>query len=628
MTTRSTGGPGSQVRPMVMDARAAVRRPRRTPARHRPARGARRRAPRPAPADLRGRRHRCAPRGRRRRAHAARGACRRRAGHRARRHRLLRAVPGRRVDVRAASCPGRVEVRRGRAPTSSWRGSRCCGAAIDGRAVYEPGVDRVPRPRRRRPRPAPVLPRRRRPREDIGHFLAEAGYLHLEGVFTEAEMAAVSRGARRGDGRGDAGRRRVVVGSHRGRLVSVAHPRLQPQVADAARAARVGPLHAHRHVHRRRDGAARPRRTGDSAEGLLKKIGVLEGISDVSWHKDCSLGGHSRGCCGLTVGISVTGAQRRNGELGVVAGSQPRQRPAARRATRSRPAARPAADPHRRRHRALQLHAAHEPAADRPGATRRLHRLRPRAATRRRARGARSATRSVGAGRRSATRCRTSSVNRSSAPRRSSSISDAHRWCAKLSDPKILNMTGSDADVQALLGRSHRLGADKRVTNFAGGNTSAKLDPRRPGHRGADPGAGGEGLRRRSRHADRRRPRLRSTSTGSGRSSAVHAGGVHEDDIVALLRRMPLRRPVARCRRSTRRCTRFVDADHVDHLHPDSVIALAAAADGERLVAECYGDDVGWLDWRRPGFELGLALPRLRSGASRRARGRARRARA
>ena len=62
-------------------------------------------------------------------------------------------------------------------------------------------------------------------------------------------------------------------------------------------------------------------RTGDSAEGLLKKVGVLEGISDVSWHKDCSLGGHSRGCCGLTVGISVTGAQQRNGELGVVAGS-------------------------------------------------------------------------------------------------------------------------------------------------------------------------------------------------------------------------------------------------------------------------------------------------------------------
>src|SRR6185295_4136065 len=59
----------------------------------------------------------------------------------------------------------------------------------------------------------------------------------------------------------------------------------------------------------------------DAAEALRKKIGVVEGISDVSWHKDCSLGGHSRSCCGLTVGISLTGAQQRNGELGVVAGS-------------------------------------------------------------------------------------------------------------------------------------------------------------------------------------------------------------------------------------------------------------------------------------------------------------------
>jgi hypothetical protein len=60
---------------------------------------------------------------------------------------------------------------------------------------------------------------------------------------------------------------------------------------------------------------------GDSAEGLWKKVGVLEGISDVSWHKDCSMGGHSRSCCGLVVGISVTGADHQSGELGVVPGS-------------------------------------------------------------------------------------------------------------------------------------------------------------------------------------------------------------------------------------------------------------------------------------------------------------------
>lgn len=49
---------------------------------------------------------------------------------------------------------------------------------------------------------------------------------------------------------------------------------------------------------------------GDSAEGLLKKVGVVEGASDVSWHKDCSMGGHTQHCCGLVTGISVTGAGR------------------------------------------------------------------------------------------------------------------------------------------------------------------------------------------------------------------------------------------------------------------------------------------------------------------------------
>ena len=77
---------------------------------------------------------------------------------------------------------------------------------------------------------------------------------------------------------------------------------------------RLGALTDDRYVQRDPD-------VGDSAEGLLKRVGVVEGISDVSWHKDCAMGGHSRHCCGLTVGISVTGAGRENGELGVVPGS-------------------------------------------------------------------------------------------------------------------------------------------------------------------------------------------------------------------------------------------------------------------------------------------------------------------
>ncbi len=56
-------------------------------------------------------------------------------------------------------------------------------------------------------------------------------------------------------------------------------------------------------------------------EALIKPIGVVAGISDVPWHKDCSLGSHSYRCCSMTVGISVTGADARSGQLGVVAGS-------------------------------------------------------------------------------------------------------------------------------------------------------------------------------------------------------------------------------------------------------------------------------------------------------------------
>ena len=58
----------------------------------------------------------------------------------------------------------------------------------------------------------------------------------------------------------------------------------------------------------------------------------------------------------------------------------------------------------------------------------------------------------------------------------------------------------------------------------------------------------------------------------------------------------------------------LVDAPHVDHLHPDSGIALATAADGPALTAACFGDRVGWVPWRRPGFQLGLDIAEFRRG--------------
>ena len=167
-----------------------------------------------------------------------------------------------------------------------------------------------------------------------------------------------------------------------------------------------------------------------------------------------------------------------------------------------------------------------------------------------------------------------------------------------------------EGPLQELLERSHRLGADRRVTNFAGGNTSAKLnlpDPVTgvPVRVLAVKGSGGD----------------LGTLTESGIATLVldrvlalervHRGGVHEDDIVALY---------PACRFGDGGAVpsidtplhAFVDVDHVDHVHPDAVIALATAADGERLVAECFRDDVGWLPWHRPGLELGLALRDLR----------------
>ena len=145
-------------------------------------------------------------------------------------------------------------------------------------------------------------------------------------------------------------------------------------------------LGAARPVHRRHLHASATPTTPTPPKGLTKRIGVTDGISDVPWHKDCSPGGHSYGCCGLTVGLCLTPADRESGELGVVAGSHranvqgggvradmdlPRRRASRRR---------------RRRHHPLLVRAAHEPAARESRTPRRLHGLRARAPTRRRGR--------------------------------------------------------------------------------------------------------------------------------------------------------------------------------------------------------------------------------------------------
>ncbi|MGA2521390.1 MAG: phytanoyl-CoA dioxygenase family protein [Acidimicrobiales bacterium] len=158
---------------------------------------------------------------------------------------------------------------------------------------------------------------------DMTRFLEQAGFLHVTGVFDEAEMAAISADMDRaapdyapGDGR--SWWARTVKGDER--LVRMqgfdTRSDTAARIVDGAgdgRLARLGALTGDGHVWGSMD--------GNALEALFKPIGVVQGISDVPWHKDCSLGRHSYECCSLTVGISVTGADATSGQLRVVAGS-------------------------------------------------------------------------------------------------------------------------------------------------------------------------------------------------------------------------------------------------------------------------------------------------------------------
>ncbi|MFH8570350.1 bifunctional aldolase/short-chain dehydrogenase [Streptomyces sp. NPDC017993] len=158
----------------------------------------------------------------------------------------------------------------------------------------------------------------------------------------------------------------------------------------------------------------------------------------------------------------------------------------------------------------------------------------------------------------------------------------------------------------ALLARAHRLGADPRNTNYAGGNASAKGSA-------ADPVTGGEvelmwvkgsggdlGTLTADGLAVLRLDRLRALTE-------VYPGVEREDEMVAAFDYCLHGKGGAAPSIDTA-MHGLVDAAHVDHLHPDSGIALACAADGEKLTAECFGDRVAWVPWRRPGFQLGLDI--------------------
>ena len=163
--------------------------------------------------------------------------------------------------------------------------------------------------------------------------------------------------------------------------------------------------------------------------------------------------------------------------------------------------------------------------------------------------------------------------------------------------------------VTELLARSNRLGSNARYTNFAGGNTSAKgfeLDPVT-----AEQiellwvkGSGGDlGTLRESGLAVLRLDRVRALQN-------AYRGVAHEDEMVAAFDYC-LHGKAGAAPSIDTALHALIEAKHVDHLHPDSGIAIATAVDSEALTKKIFGDRVLWVPWRRPGFQLGLDIAKL-----------------
>ncbi|MHA6628630.1 bifunctional aldolase/short-chain dehydrogenase [Pseudonocardia sichuanensis] len=165
--------------------------------------------------------------------------------------------------------------------------------------------------------------------------------------------------------------------------------------------------------------------------------------------------------------------------------------------------------------------------------------------------------------------------------------------------------------VSELIARSNRLGADPTTTNYAGGNTSAKGSETDP-VTGAPvellwvKGSGGDlGTLTEKGLAVLRLDRMRALVD-------VYPGVEREDEMVAAFDYCLHGKGGAAPSIDTA-MHGLVEAEHVDHLHPDAGIALATAADGEALTKEVFGDRVVWVPWRRPGFQLGLDIAAVKA---------------
>lgn len=161
-------------------------------------------------------------------------------------------------------------------------------------------------------------------------------------------------------------------------------------------------------------------------------------------------------------------------------------------------------------------------------------------------------------------------------------------------------------EVGLLIYRSNLLGADLRLTNYGGGNTSCKTIEKDP-LTGKDTevmwvkGSGGDlGTLTKSGLAGLYVDRLRSLKN-------VYRGIEHEDEMVELFNHCIFDLQ-SKAPSIDTPLHGFLPFKHIDHLHPDAAIAIAAAKDGKRITQELFNGTIGWVEWQRPGFDLGLQL--------------------
>ncbi|MCA0045970.1 bifunctional rhamnulose-1-phosphate aldolase/short-chain dehydrogenase [Mesorhizobium sp. B283B1A] len=165
------------------------------------------------------------------------------------------------------------------------------------------------------------------------------------------------------------------------------------------------------------------------------------------------------------------------------------------------------------------------------------------------------------------------------------------------------------SDPELLVYRSNTLGSDKRVTNYGGGNTSSKIWQKDPLSGETVEvlwvkGSGGDSASiKLDGFATLYMDKLRALKS-------LYRGVEHEDEMVGFL-------PHCTFNLNPRAASidtplhAYVPKPFVDHMHPDAIIAIAAAKDSKALTKEIFGDAIGWLPWKRPGFELGLWLEKF-----------------